>query len=148
MAEVIPRVERAVRADPARRGFGGSSLAGLLALRAGQRYPETFPRVLAESPSLNVRGDRFDRQLFSDIREWSPRTWIAVGTLEAGATEDRREASAGFAGAVTELAAAIDAAAAPGDLKLAVVEGAVHNEDAWAERFDDALLHLYPASGD
>ena len=148
--EVVPRVERAVRADrdPATRGIGGSSLGGLLALRAGQQLPAQFGRVLAESPSLAVRGERFDDKLFGDLRAWEPRTWIAVGTAEAGDAPDRQAASDVYAGAVADLAATIDALAGPGTLAVAIVEGAGHTEEAWAERFGDALEHLYPIGAD
>lgn len=143
--EVVPRVERSVRADPDpdARGVGGSSLGGLIALRAGQRYPETFGRLLAESPSLAVRGEDLGTVLFDKLDAWRPRTWIAVGTAEAGTGTDRGESSRAYANAVVHLAATLNQLAGDGRVGSQLDGGAQHNEHAWADRFDDALLHLY-----
>ncbi len=146
--EVVPRVERSVRADPdpAARGVGGSSLGGLIALRAGQRYPETFGRVLAESPSLAVRGQALGTVLFGDLDAWRPRTWIAVGTAEAGSEPDRAESSRGYAEAVVAMGERLDALGAP--VRCWLVDGAGHNEGAWAYRLGEALPYLYPSLGE
>ena len=147
--EVVPRVERVVRADgEARtRGIGGSSLGGLLALRAGQRYPGVFGRVLAESPSLAVRGNRFGEELFGGVASWRPRTWIAVGGSELGADSGGPEASLAFAQRAAELAGRLQEVQGAGGVSFELVDNAGHNEAAWADRFDEALRFLYTPQG-
>jgi predicted alpha/beta superfamily hydrolase len=143
--EVVPRVERAVRADGEgqTRGIGGSSLGGLLALRAGQRYPGVFGRVLAESPSLGVGGGGFERQFFSESQDWLPHTWLAVGTREAGARPEDQNDNERYTRAVVAVSGALETRNAGSRLQLFVDEGAQHNEEAWAARLNDALRYLY-----
>lgn len=135
--EVVPRVERAVRADsdPEKRGIGGSSLGGLLALRAGHSHADVFGRVLAESPSILIRGEPM---AIGAEYPWGPLTFIGFGDSEGVDILH-----------VYKFHSLIRGLAGPerGDrVVLELGEGAGHDEHAWAERLPDALRFLYPPS--
>ena len=141
--EVVPRVERAVRADGSRRGVGGSSLGGLVALRAAQRHPGVFARVLAESPAIDIFGTDLGGTLFVDVSGWRARVFIGVGDAEWG--EGRAEDNARWVEAAREMAGALEGVVGAGDVRLVVEPGGGHNEGAWASRLAGALEFLYPA---
>lgn len=145
--EVVPRVERVVRAStaPADRGFGGASLGGLITLRAAQLYPDTFGRFLCESPSLTARGRDLVPILTEGLDASDARVFIGMGGSEYGEGSDARsralvEAAKALADTLGERTDA--------DVTLHIEPDAAHNEAAWADRFDDALRHLYPAERD
>lgn len=50
--ELVPLVESRFTADPARRGILGTSLGGLNGAFMGYRYPDAFPLLALQSPSL------------------------------------------------------------------------------------------------
>lgn len=142
--EVVPRVERVVRAstDPADRGIGGSSLGGLVALRAGALHPEVFGRVLAESPSLMLRGTPVP---LGNRFPWQPRTFIGVGEFEYWA--DGKEERFPMSMTVRKFGSLLYGQSGPDHrdrVKVEVTPRAGHDEHAWAARFDEALKHLYP----
>lgn len=123
--------------DPANTGLGGSSLGGLISLALGFEYPNIFGKLGILSPSL-----WWDHRSILDlIGRTGPRLplriWLDMGTAE-GARHLRD----------TDLL--FDTLRRRGwqpgvDLAYERIEGAVHTEDAWANRFDDVLRFLYPA---
>jgi enterochelin esterase-like enzyme len=139
--EVMPFVESAYRVatGPENTGLGGSSLGGLIALYTVVSHPGAIGRLLLESPSLWASG----RQLITEsrsVRIWPERTFLAVGTSEAGSAERSRT----VVDDVRELAAIIRRAVlSERRLRLVIKEGAGHNEGAWAERFPEALQFLF-----
>jgi enterochelin esterase-like enzyme len=139
--EVMPSVESAYRVatGPENTGLGGSSLGGLIALYTVVSHPGAIGRLLLESPSLWASG----RQLITEsrsVRIWPERTFLAVGTSEAGSAERSRT----VVDDVRELAAIIRRAVlSERRLRLVIKEGAGHNEGAWAERFPEALQFLF-----
>ena len=139
--EVMPFVESAYRVatGPENAGLGGSSLGGLIALYAVVAHPGAIGRLLLESPSLWASG----RQLLGEsrsVRIWPERTFLAVGTNEAGSPERSRS----VVDDVRELAAIIRRAVlSERRLRLVIKDGAGHNEAAWAERFPEALQFLF-----
>ncbi len=143
--EVVPRVERVVRAsgDPEDRGIGGSSLGGLVALRAGVRYPEMFGRVLAESPSLMLDGTRIP---LGNHHPWNPRTFIGISELEYW-TDGKGERFP-MSNVVMKFGSLLSGQSGPDRrerVMVVVTPDAEHNERAWAARFGTALRHLYGA---
>jgi predicted alpha/beta superfamily hydrolase len=139
--EVVPRVERVVRARGEGRGIGGASLGGLVALRAAQRHPDVFDRVLCESPSLGAVGGL---GAMGDFSGWRARTHLGFGGLEHGPGEE--EAGRTYAESVAEFALRLVRVLGPeGEDRLAVVDDAEagHDERAWAARLPAALEHLY-----
>lgn len=142
--EVVPRVERAFRAsrDPAARGIGGSSLGGLIALRAAQRYPDVFGRVLAESPALVLPDGDLGESMFGDVSGWHARTFIGMGSKEFGEGEADRNAA--WVASARAMAEKITAAAGAREAMLLVTPDAPHTERSWAARLPEALKYLYP----
>lgn len=137
--ELMPLIERTYRTrhGAGNTGLGGSSLGGLISLYLGFEYPEVFGKVAAMSPSL-----WWDhRSILNYIEQASPkpslRIWLDMGTAE-GARHvrdtdllNRLLLQRGWRNGV--------------DLAYEKVEGAVHDEDAWAQRFGDVLRFLFPA---
>jgi predicted alpha/beta superfamily hydrolase len=141
MEEVKPWIDLEYRTLPKGEctGLGGSSLGGLITLYLGLERPDVFGRLAVMSPSLwwDQRSVfRLVEQV--DLRKTAPRPriWLDMGTAEGA--RHLRDADAlyklllrrGWKAGV--------------DLKYVKAAGAVHNEDAWALRFGDALRFLFP----
>jgi predicted alpha/beta superfamily hydrolase len=109
-------------------GVGGSSLGGVISFQIAMKYPN-FGKVAAISPALWFN----DRALLRDKLKLPPRTriWLDIGSDEsASGVEDVR---------------AFERMLFDQDVKVTIVQGAKHNEAAWAKRFDQVLLFLFPA---
>lgn len=148
LREVVPRVERVVRAsrDPVDRGIGGSSLGGLVALRAAHRRPDIFGRVLAESPSLILQGKPLDLGRFINF---DSRVFLGLGGQEYG--EDGAEKTALLLREVNNLSELLVRQRGPGhegEVRVEITPNAEHNEIAWAERLPVALRFLYPSAAE
>ena len=138
--ELKPWVDANFRtiSDAAATGLGGSSLGGLITLYLGLEHPDVFGRLAVLSPS--VWWDQ--RSILGFVGEANPkpnlRIWLDIGTAEGQRhvrdTEllHRRLVQQGWRDGI--------------DLALMKVDGAVHNEDAWADRFDRVLGFLFPAA--
>lgn len=137
--ELKPAIDQLyrTRAGAEDTALGGSSLGGLISLYLGFTHPGVFGRLAVMSPSL-----WWDhRSIFHLIHQTVPRPelriWLDMGTAEGVRhlrdTElleqmlVRRGWREGF------------------DLKYVQAEGGTHDENAWAERFGDALRFLFPA---
>jgi predicted alpha/beta superfamily hydrolase len=138
--ELRPYMESNFRVlpDAWHTGIGGSSLGGLLSLYAGLRYPGTFGQVAALSPSVWWdRGwiTRFAAQADVNPR---PRIWLDIGTREGPrivpGVERFRDVLRGKGWSLDR------------DLHFEIVEGAEHNEEAWAARVGGVLQFLFPVS--
>lgn len=134
--ELKPFIDKKYRtkAEAEFTGLGGSSLGGLATLAIGIIFSETFSRLMVMSPS--VWWDDFSiLRLLGFLREKpSLKIWLDMGTGEPDWEQ------------VHELR---DALIACGwrpdvDLKYLEVEGAGHNEAAWAARVEPALRFLFP----
>lgn len=142
--EVKPLVDATYRTKPdrAHTAVAGSSLGGLVSLYMVQKHGDLFGRCGAVSPSLWWDQGQYLKQLTADTA-WArdTRVWIDMGTAE--------NADAALANEnVRDCRALADALRAAGfqpdrDFALRIYEGAKHNEQAWAERFDEILLFLY-----
>ena len=137
--ELKPFIDRTYRTLPGPQdtGLGGSSLGGLITLYLGLQYPQVFGLLAVLSPS--IWWDHRSILTFVQAARPKPalRIWLDIGTGE-GARHVRD----------TELLNRMLIAQGwqPGvDLRLLIVEGAVHDEDAWAARFDQVLRFLFPA---
>ncbi len=138
--ELKPLIDGSLRtkADIANTGLGGSSLGGLVSLAVGVDYPKVFGKLAVMSPSIWWNG----RQILTRISEANPhpkpRIWLDMGMAE-GLRHLRdcdllhhRLLSRGWK--------------ENRDLRYMRVPGGVHDEDAWARRFDRVLQWLFPAS--
>jgi predicted alpha/beta superfamily hydrolase len=137
--ELKPLVDAAYRtlADAGNTAVGGSSLGGLLSLYLGLERPDVFAKVAVMSPS--IWWDR--RSILKLVERAKPkpelRIWMDMGTAEGA--RHLRDAEVlhrlllrqGWRDGL--------------NLEYFVAEGAAHDEDAWAARFDRVLRFLFPA---
>lgn len=138
--EVKPFVEREYRVLPGFRhtGIGGSSLGGLVSLYVGLKHSSIFGRIAALSPSVwwnQLFIHRFVRAMNLALR---PRIWLDIGTHEGVRMVEDVER---FRDILLQKGWRLEQ-----DLHYERVEGAEHNEAAWAQRVRPFLQFLYPAS--
>ncbi|MGM0508446.1 MAG: alpha/beta hydrolase-fold protein [Fusobacteriota bacterium] len=127
--EIIPYVESKYRIKSNRenRGIMGSSFGGISALWMGLNYSDTFSMVGAFSPSIWTG----NHQILKEIEKKDIKIWLDTGEFE-------------FDPAIRNL---IDIMEEKGyeygdDFVYYEHIGAYHNEEAWAERYEDAILFL------
>ena len=139
--EVMPFVARNYRpaTGPENTGLGGSSLGGLIALYTAMVRPGLIGRLLLESPSLWASNRQTVKESRAE-RIWPGRVFLATGTAEAG----RKDRNQSVVDDVRELAGILRRAGLnERRLRLAIEDGASHNETAWAHRFPQALAFLF-----
>ena len=118
-------------------GIGGSSLGGLVSLYLGLRQPRIFGKIAALSPSV-WWNERVILRFAAAAPVYSlPRIWLDIGTREGPRIVDDVERFR-------------DVLIAKGwqserNLHYARIEGAEHNEAAWAQRVGPFLQFLFPA---
>jgi predicted alpha/beta superfamily hydrolase len=137
--ELKPLIDGKYRTLPEAKdtGVGGSSLGGLISLYLGFAHPHVFGKVAVMSPSL-----WWDhRSILNAISQQSTkpdlRIWLDMGTAEGARhlsdadTLERLLLKRGWQIGV--------------DLAYVKAPGAVHDEQAWSDRFGDVLRFLFPA---
>jgi predicted alpha/beta superfamily hydrolase len=138
--ELKPAIDAIYRTlpGPATTAVGGSSLGGLISLFLGFAHPDTFGRIAVMSPSIwwnnrNILGFVEDVRPLPELR-----IWLDIGTAE-GAKHLRD---------TDQLFRLLKRRGWKEHVDLAYqrVPGGIHSEDAWADRFDDVLRFLFPAS--
>ncbi|MGB8474722.1 MAG: alpha/beta hydrolase-fold protein [Candidatus Acidiferrum sp.] len=137
--EVKPFIESEYRtlSGPAETGIGGSSLGGLVSLYLGLKMPQIFGKIAALSPSVwwNQRVmHRFAEAALIDPR---PRIWLDIGTREGPSILQDVEQ---FRDVLLQKGWQLGR-----DLHYERIEGAEHNEAAWAKRVGPFLQFLFPA---
>lgn len=152
--DLKPLIDRSLRTlpDAPNTALGGSSLGGLISLALGLSYPKVFGKLAVISPSvwwdarsiLTTVGAPARRAFWPRTRPELPvdptrtRIWLDMGTAEGlQHLRDcdllhRRLLDRGWHEGV--------------NLRYLRVPGGLHNEDAWAARFDQVLESLFPAS--
>jgi predicted alpha/beta superfamily hydrolase len=144
--EVMPLINRQYRTKVGAEhtGLGGSSYGALIALYTVIAKPDTFGRLLLESPSLYVSDGKIIKGS-RNIQRWPRRIYIGIGTNEGGHPDCQpggwdQEAVQD----VLKLKRGLEAAGLGAErLKVVVEECAAHNEAAWAKRLPEALKFLY-----
>jgi len=136
--EVKPFIEREYRTlpGPENAGIGGSSLGGLVSLYLGLKLSHIFGKVAALSPSVwwNQRiMHGFAQAYDAHLR---PRIWLDIGTREGPRIVQDVEQ---FRDVLLQKGWQLEK-----DLHYERVEGAEHNEAAWAQRVGPFLRFLYP----
>ena len=123
--------------EPENTALGGSSLGGLITLALGLEYPDIFGKLAVMSPSV-WWDNRSLLSLVNAIRSKPElKIWLDMGTAEGlrhlRDTDllHRRLILRGWKDDV--------------DLKYVRIPGAIHDEEAWANRFDQVLRFLFPA---
>jgi len=139
LEEVLPFVNAQYRAlDGAEStGIGGSSLGGLVSLYVGLRQPQVFGRIAALSPSVWWNERVILRFAATAAVKPLPRIWLDIGTREGPRIVDDVER---FRDILVGKGWQLDQ-----NLHYERVEGAEHNEAAWARRVAPFLQFLFPA---
>ena len=140
--ELKPFIDRTYRTRraPEHTAVIGSSLGGLAALDLGLDHADVFGLVGAVSASA-WWGDEAETARVKAGQDHRARVWLDVGTAEF------RPDDGGHAPRIGQSRALRDALLARGwrpgeDFRYVEVEGAAHNERAWAARIGDILLFL------
>jgi predicted alpha/beta superfamily hydrolase len=137
--DLKPLIDRRFRTlpNPENTALGGSSLGGLITLALGLEYPDIFGKLAVISPSI-WWDNRSLLTLVNEIRSKPAlKIWLDMGTAEGlrhlrdADLLHRRLIMRGWRDGV--------------DLKYLRAPGAVHDEDAWAARFEQVLRFLFPA---
>jgi predicted alpha/beta superfamily hydrolase len=138
--EVKPFVEREYRVLPGVRdtGIGGSSLGGLVSLYLGLKHSSIFGKIAALSPSVWWNQLFIHRFVGATSVARRPRIWLDIGTREGARMVAYVER---FRDILLQKGWRLEQ-----DLHYERVEGAEHNEAAWAQRVGPFLQFLYPAS--
>ncbi len=137
--DLKPLIDRRFRtlADRDNTALGGSSLGGLITLAIGLDLPQIFGKLAVLSPS--VWWD--NRSLLALVNEAHPnplpKIWLDMGTAEGL----RHLRDADLLHRRLEMRGWKDEV----NLKYVRFPGAVHDEEAWASRFDQVLRFLFPA---
>ncbi len=139
LEEVMPFVHREYRAEggPQRTGIGGSSLGGLVSLYLGMWRSDVFGKIAALSPSVWWNQRMIHRFAESVALHSRPRIWLDIGTKEGGRIVEDVER---YRDVLLRRGWQAEC-----DLHYERVEGAEHNEVAWAKRVAPFLRFLFPA---
>jgi predicted alpha/beta superfamily hydrolase len=137
--EVKPVVDRDYRTSQgaSQTGIGGSSLGGLVSIYLGLKFSNVFGKIAALSPSVWWNQRVILRFAQAAPVEPRPRIWLDIGTREGPRIVDDVEK---FRDVLLSRGWQYDR-----DLHYARVEGAEHNEAAWAARVGPFLQFLFPA---
>ena len=139
LEEVKPFIDREYRTLTGSQynGIGGSSLGGLVSLYLGLKHSRIFGKIAALSPSVwwnQLVIHRFAQMATVEAR---PRIWLDIGTREGPRIVRDVEK---FRDVLLEKGWKLGQ-----DLHYERVEGAEHNEAAWAQRVGPFLQFLYPS---
>jgi predicted alpha/beta superfamily hydrolase len=137
--ELKPLIDRTYRTLPEAKNtaVGGSSLGGLISLYLGFAHPEAFGKIAVMSPSLWWDHGSILNAITQQVTKPGLRIWLDMGTAEG--TRHLRDADM------------LERLLVKRDWKLGVdlayvkAQGAVHDEQAWSDRFGDVLRFLFPA---
>jgi predicted alpha/beta superfamily hydrolase len=139
MEEVKPFIEREYRTlpGPEHTGVGGSSLGGLVSLYLGLKHANVFGRIAALSPSIWWNQRVMLKFAAGANVEPRPKIWLDIGTREGPRIVPEVEQ---FRDILLRKGWRLEV-----DLYYERVEGAEHNEAAWAQRVAPFLRFLFPA---
>src|SRR5579863_8740051 len=138
--EIKPFIDHEYRTVKSARytAVGGSSLGALASLIAALDYPRVFGQVAMLSPSVWWDG----RSIIAEARRYRsairPRIWLDVGTQESDSAQLVVEEARLLRDALIESGWRLGS-----ELEYQEIEGGVHSETAWAERFGSVLAYLF-----
>jgi predicted alpha/beta superfamily hydrolase len=134
--ELKPFIDQTYRTRPEAEftGLGGSSLGGLATLALGLWFPQTFTRLAVMSPSVWWDECVLCRMVGALEQKPPLKIWLDTGTNEPGWERARQ-----LRDQLIEKGWRLY-----DDLQYTEVEGAGHNEGAWAARFEEVLRFLFP----
>jgi predicted alpha/beta superfamily hydrolase len=151
--EVLPIINRDLRTinDPDHTAIGGSSYGSVAALYTLIHRPDLFHIGLLESTSLQVGNGQLLRDTASLVLG-PRRVSVGVGMNELGNNQkfasdrglDVDTFNTSFVQLSNQLADNLKAALNHPAVVFVKQSGAMHNENAWAERFPAAIQFLFP----
>ena len=138
--ELKPLIDGSYRTlvDAKNLGVGGSSLGGLISLYLGFAHPEVFGKIAVMSPSLWWDHRSILNAITKQETKPNLRIWLDMGTAEG--TRHLRDAD------ILEALLVKRGWKVGVDLAYVKAQGAVHDEQAWSDRFGDVLRFLFPAN--
>jgi predicted alpha/beta superfamily hydrolase len=138
--ELKPLIDSTYRTlvDAKNTAVGGSSLGGLISLYLGFAHPEVFGKIAVMSPSLWWDHRSILNAITQQERKPNLRIWLDMGTAEG--TRHLRDADM-LEGLLVKRGWRVGL-----DLAYVKAQGAVHDEQAWSERFGDVLRFLFPVN--
>jgi predicted alpha/beta superfamily hydrolase len=142
ITEVKPFIDQTYRTKPdrANTAVAGSSLGGLISLHLAYKHNKVFSKFGVISPSLWWDNRNLVKHFYADAN-WmrSCKIYFDMGTDEGGQTPERNLLY------TRELAGIMSRAGLSENIayKYTEIEGAKHNEQSWADRFDQVLLFLF-----
>lgn len=131
--------------DRENTGIAGSSLGGLISFYMGWNYPEIFKSIGAISPSFWWDSGIMQKEVEAYQGEKKNlNIWIDAGNAEE--SNDRN--NNGIIDMVDDARDMVSVLNKKGytthkDVMFYEVTGGMHNEDYWAERFDQVLLYMF-----
>lgn len=136
--ELKPFIDATYRTlpDVADTGLGGSSLGGLVSLYLGLIHPSVFGKLAVLSPSVWWDNRFIVRRIRALRTKPASKIWLSTGTAEGDGVV---EAARRVRGALVAKGWALGI-----DLDYVEVEGAPHNEAAWAGLVAPMLRFLFP----
>lgn len=141
--QVMPRVERAfrVKTGPENTAIGGSSLGAVVSLYAATERPDKFGAVLLESLS-GLSGGRPAIEFFAKAKAWPKRVYFAMSERELG--NDAGDKNADVLAGAKAFGALLESKVST-ESRLIKTGPGTHNEEAWRNRFPEAIKFLFPA---
>ena len=136
--ELKPFIDATYRTlpDAADTGLGGSSLGGLVSLYLGLIHPSVFGKLAVLSPAVWWDNRFIVRRIRALRAKPSSKIWLSTGTAEGdGVVEAARRVKGALEAKGWTLGI---------DLDYIEVEGAPHNEAAWAGLVGPMLRFLFP----
>jgi len=122
--------------DPANTGLGGVSLGGIVSLHLGLKYSLVFGKLAVMSPSVWWDNKIIVRNMKDLKTKPALRIWLDIGTGEGQrAVDDAKELRNAFVKKGWVLNS---------DLIYFEAKGSGHNEQAFAQRAEPMLKHLFP----
>jgi predicted alpha/beta superfamily hydrolase len=142
LEELQPFVNRTYRTrnDPAHTAVVGSSLGALAALDLGLAHPDRFGLVGCVSPAVWWADTAIVRRVRTGAKP-ALRVWLDIGTEESTSPSTGRRVWLDQARLLRDALLATGLRAGE-DLHYEEIEGAHHNEAAWAARIDRILEFL------
>ena len=130
--------------DREHTGVCGSSLGGLISLYLGYQHGDVFGMCGVMSPSLFWDDQQLLKAIESDPAPLKrERIWLDIGTAEGPPEEaGANVANVQWLAVTLKKAGLIEGT----DFSSRTIEGAQHNEKAWADRFGNVLQFFFAKS--
>jgi len=122
--------------DASNTALGGSSLGGLITLILGLQYPQVFGKLAIMSPSVWWDNRSILHILGHSRQRPALRIWLDMGMSEG--LRHLRDAD------LLHRRLTVRGWRDGKDLCYLRVPGGLHDEEAWANRFDETLRFLFP----